>query len=80
MMRGKRLLTTFAALMVAAALIIGPIPGLMNVPSAHAEKGESYLSVIAFDDNRPATLLWLPIIGVVQPFMFWFDLYNDAYY
>lgn len=79
-MRGKRLLTTFAALMVAAALIIGPIPGLMNVPSAHAAKGESYLSVIAFDDNRPTTLLWLPIIGVVQPFMFWFDLYNDAYY
>ncbi|MDV2502772.1 MAG: hypothetical protein RX318_02305 [bacterium] len=79
-MRGKRLLTTFAALAVAAVLIIGPIPGLMNVPSAHAAKGESYLSVIAFDDNRPATLLWLPIIGVVQPFMFWFDLYNDAYY
>lgn len=79
-MRGKRLLTTFAALAVAAALIIGPIPGLMNVPSAHAAKGESYLSVIAFDDNRPTTLFWLPIIGVVQPFMFWFDLYNDAYY
>lgn len=79
-MRGKRLLSTFAALVMAAALIIGPIPGLMNVPSAHAAKGESYLTVIAFDDNQPITLFWLPILGVVQPFMFWFDLYNDAYY
>lgn len=79
-MRGKRLLTTFAALAVAAVLIIGPIPGLMNVPSAHAAKGESYMTVIAFDDSQLSTLFWLPIIGVVQPLMFWFDLYNDAYY
>lgn len=79
-MRGKRLLSTLAALVVAMALIFGPIPGLMNVSPAHAAKGESYLTVIAFNDNQPATLLWLPVIVVAQPFMFWFDLYNDAYY
>lgn len=79
-MRRKRLLTSFAALVVAMALIVGPIPGLMNVSPAHAAKGESYLTVIEFNDNQPATLLWLPVIAVFQPLMFWFDLYNDAYY
>ena len=76
MMRGIKM---FAAILVVAALLFGPMPGLMNVPSAHAAQGESYLTVIDFDDNRPATLFWLLPIGLVTPFMFWFDMHNDAY-
>lgn len=78
-MRRKRLVKMFAAALVAAALIIGPIPGLMNVPSAHAAKGESYMSVIEFNDSQLETLFFLIPVLFAQPFMFWFDLHNDAY-
>lgn len=78
-MRGKKIITAFAAIVVVAALLVGPIPGLMTVPSAHAAKGESYLTVVEFNDNQLETLFWLVPIGLVQPFMFWFDLHNDAY-
>ncbi|MFQ6672802.1 MAG: hypothetical protein ACE5KY_05840 [Candidatus Tectimicrobiota bacterium] len=79
MMRGKRLVTAFAAVLVVAALLVGPIPGLTTVPPAQAAKGDSYLTVVEFNDSQLETLFWLVPIGLVQPFMFWFDMYNDAY-
>lgn len=78
-MRRKRLVTMFAAVLVAAALIVGPMPGLMNIPSAHAAKGESYLNVVEFNDSQLETLFFLVPIAIAQPFMFWFDMKNDAW-
>ena len=78
-MKSKRLVCTVVAFVVALALLIGPIPGLMNIPSAHAAKGDSYLTAVKFNDNQPETLFWLIPIGLVTPFMWWYDMHNDAY-
>lgn len=78
-MSGKRLVSAVVVFVVALALLVGPMPGLMNIPSAHAAKGESYLTVVNFDDNQLETLFWLLPIGLVTPFMWWYDIHNDAY-
>lgn len=78
-MRVKRLVSTVVVLVVAAALLVGPLPGLMNIPSAHAAKGDSYLEAVSFNDNQPETLFWLIPIGLITPFMWWYDIHNDAY-
>jgi hypothetical protein len=78
-MSGKRLVSAVVVFVVALALLIGPMPGLMNIPSAHAAKGDSYLTAVNFDDNQLETLFWLVPIGLITPFMWWYDMHNDAY-
>ncbi len=78
-MKFKRFVSTVVAFVVVVSLLIGPLPGLINIPSAHAAKGQSYLEAQNFNDNQLSTLFWLVPIGLITPFMWWYDIHNDAY-
>lgn len=78
-MSRKRLVSAVVVFTLTLAFLIGPIPGLMNIPSAHAAKGDSYLTAVSFNDNQLETLFWLVPIGLITPFMWWYDMHNDAY-
>jgi hypothetical protein len=78
-MRRKRLLVAAAALIVALALVIGPMPGLMHMPKAHAAEAQSVLISYGFNEDQPETLFWLVPIGLVTPIMFWMDMHRGAY-
>lgn len=79
MKRWKRLITSVAAVVVVLALLVGPMPGLMNVPSAHAVEADSVLIGYGFPENQLSTLFWLLPIGLVTPVMFWMDMHHGAY-
>ncbi len=55
-MRVKKFITAVAAIAVVAALLIGPLPGLVNIPSAQAAEADSVLVGYGFAENQLSTL------------------------